>query len=120
MKYIKLLIVIVTLFFSYEIIFKSKEKLLAVNIENNMIDLKNPTILTKKNISTFKANLVNNSNKEKYINKIEIIIKDNTNTVICNFDIEVNKKLLVSDNIEITTNVNYDLSDAISFDYIIN
>ncbi len=94
--------------------------LLGVNSENNLLDLKNPSIITKNNVSTFKALLVNNIDKEIYIKSVDIIVKDSEQNTICTFNIKLTKTLEIGDKINIEKKINYDLSNAISFDYAIN
>ena len=94
--------------------------LLGVNSENNLLDLKNPSIITKNNVSTFKTLLVNNIDKDIYIKSIDIIVKDSEQNTICTFNIKLTKTLEIGDKINIEKKINYDLSNAISFDYAIN
>ena len=94
--------------------------LLGVNSENNLLDLKNPSIITKNNVSTFKALLVNNIDKDIYIKSVDIIVKDSEQNIICTFNIKLTKTLEIGDKINIEKKINYDLSNAISFDYAIN
>ncbi len=119
MKYLKIILILVIS--SLVVINYSKNiVLLEVNNESNLIEIKNPSIVTNDNRSDFKALLINNSNKEIYVDNVEIIIKDSEQNIICNFNIRLNKLIEIGDKIDIKKNVNYDLSDAISFDYVIN
>ncbi len=120
MKYLKYLLSVILIIITIQLIAIKNTILLSVSGESNIIDLKNPSILTKNNVSTFKATLVNNSTENVYINYLEIIVKDNDNNIICTFNVKVDKTLTVDEDIKIETSVNYDLSDAVSFDFVID
>lgn len=94
--------------------------LLEVNTESNIIDLKSPSIITNNNKSIFRVLIQNNSDKQVYINNIEILVKDSENNIISNFVIDVNKNILNDENIKLEKEISYDLSNATSFDYIVN
>ena len=87
--------------------------------ENNPIDLKGTSILTKDNITTFKTTLINNKETAIYINYIEIIVKDSEKNTICTFKINIDKNIESNNHIKLEKEVAYDLSDATSFDYVI-
>ena len=93
---------------------------LEVNTESNIIDLKRPSIITNNNKSIFRVLIRNNSDKQVYINNIEILVKDSENNIISNFVIDVNKNILNDENIKLEKEISYDLSNATSFDYIVN
>lgn len=120
MKYYYLILLGIVVFCFQLYLGLNYTKVLSVDSEVNIIDLKNPSIVTKKNKSIFKATLINNSDKKKHIDNIEIIIKDSNNTNICNFKIDVDKTFNSGESIKLEKEVSYDLSDAISFDYIVN
>ena len=120
MKYLKYLLSVILIIITIQLISIKNTILLEVSGESNIIDLKNPSILTKNNVSTFKANLVNNSTENVYINYLGIIVKDSDNNIICTFNVKVNKTLKVDETVKIETTVNYDLSDAVSFDFVID
>lgn len=121
MKYLKYILSVILIVSSFMLLnVKNDAILLEVNNESNAIDLKNPSIINKDNKSLFKVLLINNSTENIYIKNIEIIIKDSENNVICTFKININKTINSDEQIELEEIVNYDLSDAISFDYIIN
>lgn len=118
LKYILILVIIFSIFSFFNL--ETNTILLQVNNDINLLDLKNPSIITRNNVSTFKALLVNNINKNIYVNSIDIIVKDSEQNIVCNFNIKLHKMIEIGDKISIEQSVNYDLSNAISFDYIIN
>lgn len=120
MKYIKYLVGVILIVLTLHLITIKNTILLSVSGESNIIDLKNPSIITKNNVSTFKATLVNHSTENVYINYLEIIVKDSGNNTICTFNVKIDKTIYIDGDIKIETKVNYDLSDAVSFDFVIN
>lgn len=121
MKYLKYTIIVILIINVLTLFINQKKTILSeVANESNLIELKNPSIITNSNVSKFKALLINNKEKTIYINYIEIIIKDSENNIICTFSVEINKSIEVDQSIKIEKEVNYDLSDATSFDYIVN
>ncbi len=120
MKYLKYLLSVILIILTIHLISIKNTILLSVSGESDVIDLKNPSILTKNNVSTFKATLVNNSAEDVYINYLEIIVKDSDNNIICTFNVKVDRTISIDENFKIETSVNYDLSDAVSFDFVIN
>lgn len=120
MKYIKYLIGVILIVITLRLIEVKNTILLSVSGESNIIDLKNPSIITKNNVSTFKATLVNNSPDNVYINYLEIIVKDSDNNIICTFNVKIDKTISIDGDVKIETRVNYDLSDAVSFDFAID
>lgn len=120
MKYIKYFLGVILIVITLYLITVKNTILLSVSGESNIIDLKNPSIITKNNVSTFKATLVNNSTENVYINYLEIIVKDSSNNTICTFNVKIDKTISIDGDIKIETSVNYDLSDAVSFDFVIN
>ena len=120
MKYIKYLIGVILIVITIHLIAVKNTILLSVSGESNIIDLKNPSIITKNNVSTFKATIVNNSPDNVYINYLEIIVRDASKNIICTFNVKIDKTIYIDGDVKIETRVNYDLSDAVSFDFVIN
>lgn len=120
MKYLKYLVGVILIVITIHLISIKNTILLSVSGESNIIDLKNPSVLTKNNVSTFKATLVNNSPDNVYINYLEIIVKDSGNNIICTFNVKIDKTIYIDGDVKIETRINYDLSDAVSFDFVIN
>ncbi len=120
MKYIKYLIGVILIVITIHLIAVKNTILLSVSGESNIIDLKNPSIITKNNVSTFKATIVNNSPDNVYINYLEIIVRDASKNIICTFNVKIDKTIYIDGGVKIETSVNYDLSDAVSFDFFVN
>lgn len=112
----KKLFLIITCFFTIIILVDIKTNLINV-YSYSRIELKNPSIIVKKNKSNLSFLLINNSNSEYYIDKIEVIIKDVEKNIICKKMIDVKKYVNYKNYLNITEQVNYDLSDAYSLDY---
>lgn len=110
----------IILFYLQVMICLNNFKTLTVDDEHSIIDIKNPSVITKLSKSTFKALLINNSDSTIYVDNVEIIVKDNSNNVICTFKIKLEQDLDIDKPIKIQKEVNYDLSDAYSFDFVIN
>lgn len=120
MKYFYSLIIILIIIGGFQLsINYDNTKSLEVVAENNPIDLKGTSILTKDNITTFKTTLINNKETAIYINYIEIIVKDSEKNTICTFKINIDKNIESNNYIKLEKEVAYDLSDATSFDYVI-
>lgn len=105
LKYLLIILILVTLTIVKNVY--SKE---------NKIILQNPSVL-KNEISFI---LQNKEKEDIYIKSIEIIVKDNENSIICKALIPINKKIEKQNILEIKHKTNYDLTNSTKIDYIIN